>query len=71
MKIKKTERQRVPALRSMLRAAVKTPCIVFTFPCVGLCDVWAYDGFAWIFPGSGGVIRAEWFQVMRHIRRHI
>jgi hypothetical protein len=55
----------------MLKARVKHPCMIFSFPCVGLSEVWSYDGWAWIFPGNGGVIRVDWFQAMRHVRRHV
>ena len=69
MKIHRTERDRRKRLRDMLRAAVKSPALIFSLPCVGLCEIWSYDGFAWIFPGSGGAVRVDWYVFMRHVRK--
>lgn len=63
------DKSRVQRTRQMLRAAVNHPCMVVKLPIVGLADVWVYDGWAWVFPGSGGLLRFDWFQFMRSMRR--
>jgi hypothetical protein len=55
----------------MLRAAVKHPSIVFSFPAVGLCEVWAHDGKGYIFPGRGGLVIVRWELIARHIRKNL
>lgn len=71
MIVRRCDKPRRKRLREMLKVRRKHPAMLFSFPLVGLCEVWDYDGWAWIFPGSGGVIRVDWFRAMRYVRRHI
>lgn len=63
------EKWRLQAFRRSLRAAVKHPSFCCVLPVVGLCEVWAHDGKAHVFPGSGGMLRSDWFAFMRFVRR--
>ena len=63
------DKSQVQRVRQMLRATVKKPSLVVKLPLIGLADVWCYDGFAWVFPGSGGLLRFDWFRFMRSMRR--
>lgn len=70
MVIRETWKGRRLQCKRMLKAAVKHPVLVTRLPLVGLCEVWCHDSDAWVFPGSGGVLRMDWSFLMRYVRRH-
>lgn len=63
-------RETVQRFRSMARARVGAPNFIANFNLTGLVEVWAVDGRAYVFPGSGKLLICDWFSFIRYYQRH-